>query len=153
MRVPVCLQIEQVTRHEQLLTIHATSILPSAICPHCGVASHSVHSRYARHPQDVPPAEYAVQLVLHVRRWRCTITTCAAVTFSEPLPTLIPPFGCSTTRFIARLRHLAFAVGGEVGVRLPPPLPRRVSGDTLLRWIQREPLPSPAAPGIIGVDD
>src|SRR6516165_6183920 len=43
----------------------------SAICPSCGVASHSRHSRYWRQVKDLALQGTAVTLKLRMGRWRC----------------------------------------------------------------------------------
>ena len=138
-------QIEQVTRHEQLLTIHATSILPSAICPHCGVASHSVQSLRpsstrctacricgATGPSRTALALYRHHLCgRHLKRATAdpysTIWSLYDATHSAPAPP-----------------RLGGGWRGRCTTHSSPAAPG--GGDTPLRWIQREPLPSPAAP-------
>ena len=43
----------------------------SALCPDCGVTSHSRHSRYWRKLRDLPLQRASVTLKVQMGRWRC----------------------------------------------------------------------------------
>jgi len=55
----------------------------SAICPRCGGASRSIHSRYERLLADLPAHGRRVQLRVQVRRFRCVWGECAQQIFAE----------------------------------------------------------------------
>src|SRR5215472_2301117 len=55
----------------------------SAVCPSCGVVSHSRHSRYWRQLNDLPLQGTCVQLKLRLGRWRCRTPGCVRQIFAE----------------------------------------------------------------------
>lgn len=74
--------IQQVTEVEGHLCMTATATNNGAPCPTCGETSRSIHSWYQRHPHDLPNSGRAVQLSLHVRRFRCRNKACPRQTFA-----------------------------------------------------------------------
>ncbi|PLS79200.1 MAG: transposase, partial [Chloroflexi bacterium] len=94
-----------------------------------------------------------VQLLLHVRRWRCRHTTCTRQTFSEPLPEFLPPATQRTSRLTAALQHLALALGGEAGARQSQRQAMPTSSATLLRLTRQIRLPERSIPRVLAVDD
>lgn len=102
------------------LLLTALALTLSATCPRCGTASTRVHSYYTRRPRDLPVCGLSVHLLLHVRRFRCLLPTCPAVTFTERLPELLAPAAQRTNRLNEALRELALAFGGEAGAVLRP---------------------------------
>lgn len=143
-------EVEQ-TPADLFLTALAPAL--SANCPRCGTASTRVHSYSTRRPHDLPIGNLSVQLLLHVRRFRCLHPACPAVTFSERLPTLVAPAAQRTLRLNAALRDLALAFGGQAGARQSVRSAMLASGDTLLRRAHSAtPLARPT-PRVVGVDD
>jgi transposase len=112
-----------------------------------------MHSYYRREPRDVPISDQAVQLHLHVRRFRCLVPPCPQRTFAERLPEVVPVAARRTRRLTSALQTLAFATGGEAGARLSHRLHMPVSPDTLLRIMRRAPCPVIPTPRVLGVDD
>jgi transposase len=150
--LPGC-EITAVSQSDHVLTITAHTTAPTASCPRCGVSSRRIHSYYTRRPRDLPLWEYAVRLVLRVRRFRCLNATCTVQTFAERLPQVVRPAAQRTVRLTTALQHLGLALGGEAGARLGTTLSMATSPDTLLRLIRRLPTPPMATPSILGVDD
>lgn len=134
------------------LTITAHPTASSAPCPSCGAASERVHSYYIRSPRDLPITDAAVQLHLHVRRFRCLNPDCTRHTFAERLP-LVRPWAQQTQRRLQRLQPLAVALSGEAASRLSEPLGLSSSPDSLLTVLRRLPPPAIEAPKQIGIDD
>jgi transposase len=95
--------------------------------------SHRVHSYYIRSPADLPVSGQRVQLVLHVRRFRCQNRQCQRQTFAERLPEVIPVQARRTTRLGTILDLVAIAMSGQAGSYLATQLGMTVSADTLLR--------------------
>ena len=93
------------------LVLTAVSHSLGASCPRCEALSTRVHSYYTRHPHDLPICGQPLQLVLHLRRFRCLNPACSAVTFTERLPELIAPSAQRTARLNELLRGLALAFG------------------------------------------
>lgn len=134
-----------------VVTAHARA--RRARCPQCQHLSRRVHSYYIRSPHDVPISDYAVQLRLHVRRFRCLTPDCPQQTFAERLPAVVPVAARRTVRLTAALHSLAFALGGEAGARVAQRLHMPVSADTLLRVIRQAAVPVAPIPRVLGVDD
>jgi len=101
----------------------------------------------------VPISDRAVQVRLHVQRFRCLTPGCAQRTFAERLPAVVPVAARRTLRLTAALHPLACALGGEAGARVRHRLPMPVSPDTLLRVIRGAALPTATTPRVLGVDD
>jgi transposase len=137
----------------EIIELTAQAISLSAACPQCGLLSHRVHSYYTRNPKDLSIAGYALQLHLQLRRFRCLNPECSAVTFAERLPALVAPSAQRTLRLQATLRKLGLALGGEAGARYAQGTATPTSPDTLLRLVRQMPLPTPATPRVLGVDD
>jgi len=53
----------------------------------------------------------------------------------------------------AALTRIGMALGGEPGARLAQQLSLPTSGDTVLRLVRADPLPTYAAPRVLGIDD
>jgi transposase len=142
-----------VTQGDGVLMITAHSTAPTANCPRCGECSQRIHSYYTRRPRDLPQGDYAVRLILHVRRFRCLNPTCTAQTCAERVPQAVQPAVQRTMRLTIALQQLGLALGGEAGARLGAKLYVPTSPDTLLRLVRQMPeLPMPT-PTILGVDD
>jgi transposase len=84
------------------------------------VPSSAIHSRYQRHPTDLPWGTRAVRLQLTVRKFVCRKATCTRRIFTERLPDLVVPYARKTQRFITALRAIGMAVGGQAGAPIPP---------------------------------
>lgn len=106
-------EIQQVTEIEGQLCITATASNESATCPTCGETSRSIHSWYQRSPHDLPSSGRAVQLHLHVRRFRCPNKACPRQTFAERLPEVVPVSVQRTTRLTSLLKTIAIAVNAK----------------------------------------
>src|SRR6267378_493740 len=73
--------------------------------------------------------------------------------FTERLPTIAAPWARRTLRLAQRLIALGVALGGKAGVRLGHAWDVRVSRNTLLRLLRRQPEPEAPTPRVLGVDD
>ena len=101
----------------------------------------------------MPISDQAVQVCLHVRRFRCLAPQCPQRTFAERVPDVVAGAARRTTRLTTTLQTLAFATSGEAGARLSRRLHMPVSPDTLLRIMRRAPCPTVPSPRVLGVDD
>jgi transposase len=150
--LPGC-EITAVSQSDHVLTITARTTAPTASCPRCGISSCRIPSYYTRRPRDLPLWEYAVRLVLRVRRFRCLNASCTTQTFAERLPQVMRPAAQRMVRLTTALQPLGLALGGEAGARLGATLHVPTRPDTLLRLVRQLPeLPMPT-PAILGVDD
>src|SRR6267378_4643753 len=73
--------------------------------------------------------------------------------FTERLPPNAAPWARRTLRLAQRLLALGVALGGKAGVRLGHAWDLRVSRNTLLRGLRRQPEPDAPTPRVLGVDD
>ncbi len=112
-----------------------------------------MHSRYRRTPADLPSLGRKVRVGLRVRRFYCRNTICSRKTFAEHLPGLVAPYARRTCRLAAAQTRVGVALGGNAGSRLVHHLAMPTSPDTVLRLVHKLPLPEPASPRIVGVDD
>jgi transposase len=135
------------------LTIVATAIQDAVLCPDCGQATTRIHSRYMRTLADLPWADTAVQLQLRVRKFFCSALACPRRIFTERLPSVMAPWARRTVRLAQQQQHLGLALGGNASTRLAADLDRSASRNTFLRLVRQLPLPEPAPPEVIGIDD
>jgi transposase len=135
------------------LIVEASAVSEIANCPMCGEPSCRVHGRYTRSPRDLPCGGLRVQLVLHVRRFKCGNLACIRKTFAERLPTLVPVHAQRTGRLTATLRGASFELGGEAGARVARRFAIETSSDTILRILHHTCLDPPETPRVLGIDD
>ncbi|MGH8056962.1 MAG: ISL3 family transposase [Candidatus Entotheonellia bacterium] len=130
-----------------------TSTQARVLCPICHVPTRRIHSRYVRTVADLPWAHYRIVLQLCVRKFFCANARCARRIFTERLPGLVAPWARRTQRLATWLAHIGVALGGAAGARLSECLGMATSRNTLLRLVRRLPVPAPATPKVLGVDD
>jgi transposase len=135
------------------ITLRVQSTQLSAPCPLCATPARRIHSDYGRTLADLPWAQYRVYLQLRVRKWLCRNRSCPRRIFTERLPTVAAPWARRTLRLAQRLIALSVALGGQAGVHLGHAWDVRVSRNTLLRLLRRQPAPSFPTPTVLGVDD
>jgi len=138
---------------QSIITINLRPRQTMACCPLCARQSKRVHSRYERTLADLPWGEYAVTVLLSVRRLFCDNKKCERRLFAERLPDVAAPWARRTTRLAGRLTAVGLALGGAASVRLGRKLGLAASRNTLLRLIRRAPMPDTATPSALGVDD
>jgi transposase len=135
------------------ITLRVQSTQTRAPCPLCATPAQRIHSDYGRTLADLPWAQYRVYLQLRVRKWFCRNRSCPRRIFTERLPTVAAPWARRTLRLAQRLLALGVALGGKAGVRLGHAWDVRVSRNTLLRLLRRQPEPEAPTPTVLGVDD
>jgi transposase len=135
------------------ITLRVQSTQTRAPCPLCATPARRIHSDYGRTLADLPWAQYRVSLQLRVRKWFCRNRSCPRRIFTERLPTIAAPWARRTLRLAQRLIALGVALGGKAGVRLGHAWDVRVSRNTLLRLLRRQPEPEAPTPTVLGVDD
>ena len=147
------LLLEKITCSGQTLFLTVRSSRRTGSCPDCAVSAEKVHSQYVRTLADVPLMEYAVRLHVQVRRFFCCNPACGRKTFAEQFPDLTPTYARRTHRQIGRLRAIAKELGGRPGARESTNVCIPVSRHTLLRLVDRAPIPPAPVPRVLGVDD
>jgi hypothetical protein len=116
-------------------------------------ASRSVHSRYHRHPTDLPLSASQTTLRIEVRRFYCLNPSCRRRTFAESPSKLIKPRARRTRRLVEAQGRVGIACGGAGGARLLKHLHMSASRATVLRLIRAMPMPDAPSPVHVGVDD
>ncbi|KMO13493.1 hypothetical protein QR79_27140, partial [Methylobacterium indicum] len=81
--VPECRVARFAERDEDHLVIPMRLDADSSRCPDCQHASRSIHSRYQRHPADLPVSASQTSLRIEVQRFYCRNPTCRRRTFAE----------------------------------------------------------------------
>jgi transposase len=151
---PTCaVRLTKVTIEKTSVRIQLTATAPTAACPRCAVPSSSIHSRYQRHPTDLPWATHTVRIQLRVRKFVCRNATCTRRIFTERLPDLVATYARKTHRLITALRAIGMALGGQAGARLATRLRVPASAATLLRLVREAPIPPTPTLQEVGVDE
>ena len=122
-------------------------------CPECGQSSRSVHSRYHRHPADLPVSTSRTTLNIEVRRFYCSNPRCPRRTFAEAASDLVAPSARRTRRLAETQGRVGIVCGGAPGARLLMHLRMPASRATVLRLVRAMPMPDAPAPTHVGVDD
>jgi transposase len=149
-----CLQLKSVEQqHDGRVLITAAASSSAGYCPACHQPSDSLHSRYSRLLRDLPWQGSAVDLRLHLHRFRCRTRDCSRRTFAEVLPVVCPRYGRQTNRLSETIRLIGYVLGGEAGSRLSERLGMMTSPDTVLRRLKRGPALSVSGVKAVGVDD
>jgi transposase len=124
-----------------------------AACSGCGRRSSRVHARYRRQLADLPLGGRRVQVIAHIRRFKCVSPRCGQSTFSEQIPGLTTPFARRTPSLTEALVKVALSLAGRPGSRLSAKLGMPCCRDVLIRLIRVQPLPGAGRIEILGVDD
>jgi hypothetical protein len=109
--------------------------------------SSSVHSRYQRHPTDLPWGSLAVRIQLTVRKFVCRNPTCARRIFTERVPEPVAAYARKTQRLITALQAIGVALGGQVGARLAHRLGLPAEGHAVASGAPPPPAEHPTAAG------
>jgi transposase len=148
------LKLERTYVGEGRVVLLVKSTQPTALCPLCNTQATRVHSNYTRTLTDLCWADYTVKILLGTKRFYCPNPQCPKTTFAQRFDQAISPYARRTKRCEAKLEAIAQELGGAAGARLSEVLGLKVSRDTLLRILQRVPLPPPLSkPRVIGIDD
>jgi len=122
-------------------------------CRGCGAVSARVHDRYRRRLADLACGGRPVQVVLEVRRFRCSSPACPVATFAEQVPGLASWYQRRTAGLRGVLEKVALALAGRAGSRLAAALGTAVSRFTLIRLVRALPDPQAGPVAVLGVDD
>lgn len=135
------------------LIIRVGCHLPTMPCPACAQPSARIQGHYQRTVCDLPCAGRTVILLLTVRRFVCTNTTCSRTIFTERLPALVDSYARKTSRLLVLLQVLGLAVGGRLGARVAERFGIAASPSSMLRIVMRIPTPPARAVRVLGIDD
>ena len=147
------LRLQRIVQLSDQFIVRLVATARSAGCPHCGTPSTSTHSHYPRSLADLPWGTASVQILLHVRKFRCANPGCSQRIFSERFSPVVAPYARRTARCQSVLRALGGALGGRAATRLARQLNLPGSRTSLLRLVCQAPLPVYAPLRVIGVDD
>ena len=136
-----------------LVTFRVRAKASDAACSACRRRSSRVHARYQRELADIPLGGRRVRVIVRVRRFKCVNPWCAQSTFSEQIPGLTTPFARRTPLVTEQLVAVALALAGRAGSRLASKLGMPCGRDLLIGLIRAQPIPSPPAVTVLGVDD
>jgi len=151
--LPDGLEIAEVTETSDLLTVHVVATAPMRACPLCAEVAAHIRSYYTRLVADLPCASRRVQLLLHVRKFRCDTVSCPRKVFAERLGSFVEAWARKTTRLREAIEAIGLATCGEGGARLADRLGMTTSPTTVLRCVMALPLPPIEAVSHLGIDD
>jgi transposase len=149
---PATWRVAVITPERDRLKLHVEPVRQAVGWPSCGTQSRRVHSRYRRHPWDLPWGRWSVQLIVHARRFLCDKPTCARRIFTEPFPSVLARYARQTERLRHTLLALAHTTSAEMAARLARCWGYRTSPDRLIDRPRQEVFRHPA-PRIVGVDE
>lgn len=145
--------VESVVAQDGALVVTARTRDEPTSCTGCGQASQQVHSSYVRHVADQAVGDRPVRIDLQVRRMYCQNTVCAKVTFAEQVPGLTRRYQRRTPALQRVVDAVAVALAGSAGARLLQVLHQALSPVTVLNSLMRIPVPHPAIPRVLGLDE
>ncbi|MBZ9716175.1 ISL3 family transposase [Deinococcus multiflagellatus] len=149
---PVTLHFNTARLRPHTLWLEISSTVSCASCPQCGQSSTRVHSRYQRVLKDLACFGRRVRLLVDVRRFFCTASTCPQRIFCERL-TIAAPWQRLTRRLAQQVARVALDAGGECAARCLAAIGQPISADTLLRAVPQHSS-SPWRPVYtLGMDD
>ena len=145
--------MDSVEQAGDLVTFRVRAKASDAACPGCRRRSSRVHARYQRQLADLPLGARQVQIIVHIRRFKCANPRCGQSTFSEQIPGLTTPFARRTPPLTGALAEVALALAGRPGSRLAARLAMPCCRDVLIRLIRACPVPVAGQVEVLGVDD
>jgi len=151
--LPDGLEVASLALTDEVLHIHAVATAEGRACPLCAEVATHVRSYYTRVVVDLPCAGHRVQLILHVRKFRCDTATCPRKVFAERLGAFLEAWARKTTRLREAIEAIGLATCGEGGARLADRLRIPTSPSTVLRCIMALPLPPIEPVSHLGIDD
>lgn len=122
-------------------------------CPDCLSPSKKLHSYYLRKFRDLPTFGKSCNIYLQSRKYRCLKTECKRKIFTERFDDHFEPCKRWTKRLDEKLLTIVLEMGGKPAERICNTLSMPVSDSTLLRLIQKTPLPPLGQLKAVGVDD
>jgi len=151
---PEGLSVERIEIGPEKIVAVTRSPCRTSCCPSCGHASSRIHSRYRRLLADLPAHGRPVEIMVMVRRFRCSRPSCPRTIFAERLDKSIAVASARrTARMESVVHRLGLALGGRPGHSLAERLAIPVSKDTLLRTVRRRAVRPTWPLRVVGIDD
>jgi transposase len=148
------LRVHRVEDTGDAVVISASCRVRSARCPRCGQQSSQVHGGYSRLVADGSAGGRPVLIALQVRRFRCSSSSCQAVTFAEQAEGLTSRCRRRSVPLTQMLAGIGLELAGRPGARLAGLLGVAVHPSTVLRLVKALPVPQVTkAPQALGIDD
>src|SRR5690242_3431569 len=147
------LVIEDVEDAGEVIVVQARTRGGAAACPGCGAQTGRVHGYHERTAADVPVDGRRVVVKVRARRMRCPVLDCTVQTFREQVPGVLERYQRRISRLTAQVSAVARELAGRASARLLPALGIGASRHTALRVLLKIPLPAPAVPRVLGIDD
>lgn len=135
------------------INIYVQSRQRICLCPNCCEPSTKLHSYYTRKFNDLPTFGKACRIFLKSRKYYCLTDECPLKIFTERYEDHFKPCRRTTKRLEEKLLDTVLELGGKPAERICRHFSIPVSDTTLLRLINRAPLPDPGNFTAIGVDD
>lgn len=82
----------------------------SSACPGFRESSARVHARYQRRLADLPVSDRNVQVIAHIRGFKCVNSRCSQSPFAEQIQGLTTPFARRNSLRTGALVELAFSL-------------------------------------------
>src|SRR6266700_4866725 len=153
LHLPAGITITSVHPSTTELVIRVACHVPSMQCPDCHQPTTRIHGNYERTVADLPCAGRTVLLLLTVRKFVCSTSSCQRNIFTERLPGLVCSYGRMTPRLIALVQSLGLVAGGQMGTRQADRTGIATTPSTLLHHLMQLPPPVARAVRVLGVDD
>ena len=149
------LEMTNVIDEPDKIIIHLKSITKECECPGCGRMLTEHHGTYTRKVQDLPILGKNVQLHVMIREYNCKCGECSVKTVTESFEGFLNPYDRMTQRCIDFVSMLALETSCEGAARICQSMNLKVSGDTIIRLLQRqyELQEKLTCSTIVGVDD
>ncbi|MEU1227993.1 ISL3 family transposase [Streptomyces sp. NPDC005828] len=147
------LAVEGVADDGDTVVITARTRGMAVPCPVCGMPTAKVHGYHGRTVADVPVGGRRVVVRVRIRRLARPVLGCSRQTFREQIPGLLKHHQRRTVRLAGHISEVSRELRGRAASRLAGVLAVPVSRSTALRHLRSLPLPQPAVPRVIGVDD
>src|SRR5260370_32286694 len=116
--LPTGLEVASMTIADDASRISVVATAEKSACPLCGEGATHVRSYYTRLVADLPCAGHRIQLILHVRKFRCDTLSCSRKVFAERLGSFVKAWARKTTRLRQAIEAIGLATCGEGGARL-----------------------------------
>ena len=145
-------EIMSVNTVESIAHIYVKSTQKHSICPNCNKSGSVVHSYYTRKINALPALGKQVTLYLYARKFYCRQAECDVKIFTERFKDRFCPHKRTTNRRERTLLSMVLVSGGRAAGRLSKKMGMPASDTTLLRLVDREPVPDKQVPESLGID-
>ncbi|TKC06180.1 ISL3 family transposase [Pedobacter frigoris] len=146
-------KVISVDNNADQINIYVQSRQKICLCPNCCEPSTKLHSYYTRKFNDLPTFGKACRIFLKSRKYYCLTDECPLKIFTERYKDHFEPCKRTTKRLEEKLFDTVLELGGKPAERICNHFSIPVSDTTLLRLINKAPIPDSGDFTAIGVDD